>query len=205
MKENEKGFTLLEMSLSFTLFAILLESIWGIFSVLYMHSIELEQQIKMSHEAAAVEEFIRQEIRSADKVCIITTLGDQIETNYLGYSNNPEVKDQPLKSIKYQVKIPKTNGLGYTQKECEIVLFTITSDPTKGAKKLNYIVRSIGGTSVVANNTLVSEMIENIKVTRYKNSNVVEFTCEIHKKNESNPRLKIVKKFTESLEYKGHY
>lgn len=205
MKEKEKGFTLLEMSLSFTLFAILLESIWGIFSVIYMQSIELEQQIKLSHEAVSVEEFIRQEIRSADKVCITTTLGDQIQTNDLKNLKGIEVKDQPLKSIKYQIKIPKTNGLGYTQKECEMVLFTITSDTTRGAKKLNYIVRSIGGTSVIANSTLVSEMIENIKVTRYKNSNVVEFTCEIQKKNESNPRLKIVRKFTESLEYKGYY
>lgn len=205
MKENEKGVTLLEMSLSFVLLAILLESVWGFFSTLYIQSIRLEQQIRLSNEAAAVVGFIKQEIRSADKVQITTMLGDKIEVVHSGETNNIELRDQPLKSIQYQLKIPKTNGLGYTEKECEIILYTIPREPKKGENKLSYTVRTIDGKYVGTNFSIISEMIENIKVTRYKDSDLVEFTCKISKKNERDPKLIITKKFTESLEYKEHY
>ena len=204
MKKNEKGATLLEVSLSFVLFAILLESIWAFFSVIHIQSNRLEQQIRMSSEASAVMNFIRQEIRSADKVRIITMVGDKTEVIDLSGLNNIEVRDQPIKSIQYRIKIPETNGVGYTEKVCEMVLYDMPSDAASGAKKLDYIVRSIGGQYVETNHTVVSEMIQNIKVTRYKNSELIEFTCEISKKNEVDPKLIMIKKSTESLQYKAY-
>lgn len=206
MRENEEGFTLLEMCISFILFAIMLESIWGFFSTIYINYIQFAQQVSINSEAINVEDFIKQEIRLADKVLIITTSGEQIEVTYKTGTNNIEVKDKLLKSIKYMVKIPKTPGPGYREKECEITLDTVsTIDTTKGTQKLSYAVKSLGGVPVVTNNTVISEMIKNIKVTSYKDSDLVEFTCEFQKRDESNNRLKIIKKFTESLEYKGHY
>lgn len=206
VKRNEEGFTLLETCISFILFAIMLESIWGFFSTIYINYLQFEQQVSINSEVVNVEDFIKQEIRSADKVLILTTSGEQIEVTYKASINNVEVKDKLLKSIKYRVKIPKTTGIGYQVKECEIILDTVsTIDETKGTKKLSYSVKSIGGIPVVTNHTVISEMIENIKVTSYKDSDLVEFTCEFQKRNESNNRLKITKRFTESLEYKEHY
>lgn len=206
MKENEEGFTLLEMCISFILFAIMLESIWGFFSTIYINYLQFAHQVSINSEVMNVEDFIKQEIRLADKVLIITTSGEQIEVTYKTSTNNIEVKDKSLKTIKYMVKMPKTNGPGYKEKECEITLDTVsTIDMAKGTQKLSYSVKSIGGIPVVTNNTVISEMIENIKVTSYKDSDLVEFTCEFQKRNETNNRLKITKKFTESLEYKEHY
>lgn len=204
-ERNKKGFTLLETCLSFILFAILLQSIWGFFSNIYIQFIRLEQQVSIISEAAAVTDFIRQEIRSADKVRIVTTLGTIIETNNSGSIDDVQVENESLKSIKYQVKVPRTNGLGYTQKVCEIILSPVIANPTKGAQKISYFVKSVDGVSVGTNNTVISELIEDIKITCYKDSNLVEFTCEVYKKNETNPKLKMIKKFTESLEYKERY
>ena len=104
------------------------------------------------------------------------------------------------------VKTPKTSGRGYEKKECELVLSPISSvDGTKGNYRLSYSVKSIGGIPVVTNNTVVSEMVESIKITSYKNSDLVEFTCEFQKKDEENNRIQLTKKFIESLEYKQHY
>lgn len=206
MKENEKGFTLLEMCVSFVLFAIMLESVWGFFSTIYINYIQFDQQVSINSEATTVEEFIKQELRAADKVRIITTTGEQIEVTYKASPNNVEVMDKPLETIKYMVRIPKTSGAGYEEKECEITLTEILPiDATKGTYKLSYSVKSIGGTTVRTNNTVISEMIENIKVTSYKDSDLIEFTCAFQKINETNSRLKMTKKFTESLEYKEHY
>lgn len=206
MQENEQGFTLLEVCVSFILFAIMLESIWGFFSNIYSNYIQFNQQVSINSEATTVEDFIKQELRAADKVLIITTTGEQIEVTYKASKYNIEVKDKGLKKIKYRVKVPKTSGIGYDEKECEMVLTrTSSTDATKGAYQLNYSVTFKGGGSVGYNKTLVSEMIENIKVTRYKDSDLVEFSCTFQKKNETNSKLKITKKFTESLEYKEYY
>ena len=205
METNKKGFTLLEMSLSFVLFAILIESIWGFFATISKHSIQLEQQIRMSSEAASVADFIRQELHSADEVCIVTTLGTILEANSSESKTSAEVINESLKAIKYRVKVPKTSGEGYTQKTCEIVLSSVSVNSTKGKQKLSYTVNAVDGSWVGINSAVISEMIEDIKVTRYKNSDLIEFTCEIYKNNETNPKLKIIKKFMESLEYKGCY
>lgn len=206
MKRNEGGFTLLETCISFVLFAIMIESIWGFFSTIYINYLQFEQQVSMNSERINVEDFIKREIRSADKVRILTTSGEQIEVTYKTSTNNVEVKDKLLKSIKYRVKVPKTIGIGYEEKECEIVLRTVsTIDGTKGTKELSYSVKAKGGIPVATNYTVISEMIENIKVTSYKDSDLVEFTCEFQKRNENNNKLKITKRFIESLEYKEHY
>lgn len=206
MQENEKGFTLLEVCVSFILFAIMLESICGFLSNIYSNYIQFNQQVSINSEATTVEDFIKQELRAADKVLIITTTGEQIEVTYKASKHNIEVKDKSLQKIQYRVKVPKTSGIGYEEKECEMVLTrTSSTDATKGTYQLNYSVTFKGGGSVGSNKTLVSEMIENIKVTRYKDSDLVEFSCAFQKKNETNSKLKITKKFTESLEYKEHY
>ena len=206
MKKNERGFTLLEMCISFILFAIMLESIWGFFSNIYRNYIQLNQQVSLVSEATNVEEFIKQEIRAADRVLITTTTGEHIEVIYKESPNNIDVKNKALKKIQYMVKVPKTSGIGYEKKECELVLSPISSvDGTKGNYRLSYSVKSIGGIPVVTNNTVVSEMVESIKITSYKNSDLVEFTCEFQKKDEENNRIQLTKKFIESLEYKQHY
>ena len=207
MRKNEKGFTLLEVCVSLILFAIMLESIWGFFSTIYINYIRFNEQVKISSEATTVEDFIVQEIRGADKVRIKTTTpGEQIEVTYKGSTSNVEVKDKSLERIQYMIEIPNPTGGGYKEKECEIILTPISpTDEKKGKYQLSYSVKSIGGVAVTTNNTIVSEMIENIKVTRYKDSDLVEFTCTLHKINETQNRLKLTKKFTESLEYKEHY
>ena len=80
-------------------------------------------------------------------------------------------------------------------KESKIEMKAITTEG-KGNYQLIYTANS--------SSSLISDMIENIKVKREKDSDVVEFTCDFYKKNETLDQLKLKEIFTETLAYKQY-
>ncbi len=180
MKKNSRGFTLLEICVCFILFAILLESLWGFFSNTYAEFLQMDKQVMLNNEADAIQSFIKNYIRQEEKIKI-TTQDDSIIQVLTGTGNPSSDITGDLKSIEgdsSQLKIG-TNTPPIAR---------------QGLLKLEYIS---GGTSKV-----VSDQIQNIKVTQKKDSDLVEFVCTLHKAGESNNRSKVTIRFIESLTYK---
>lgn len=210
MKEKQKGFTLLELAVCFVLFAILLEALWGFFGNIYGEFIQFDKKIALNNEADAVESFLRDYIRQADKIKLTMQDGKIIEVilapTTIAPSPNPNNQDViagDLKQIEIEKKQLNTAGTAYEIKNSKVFVENNTS-PTgnQGRLKLSYqLLSGIGGSDVGGAN-LISDQIENIKVTHKKDSDLVEITCIIHKNGETNERLKVTIRFTEDLSYK---
>ena len=172
---------MLDISVCFVLFAIFLEGLGGFFGNFYGEFIIFAKKVALNNEADAVVSFLRTYIREAEKIKITTEDGDIIEVILSG--THPEIVEKTLATI--EVDGSKT------------IKLEAISTPTANQGKM-VLKYTSGGTSKV-----ISDKIENIKVTREKNSDIVEFTCTIHKAGEANDRTKVVIKFAESLAYKG--
>lgn len=195
MKQQEEGFTLLEMCACLILFAIMLEGLWGFFNQFYMDSIQFNQQTALNNEASIIEDYISQYIRTADHITITTTDDGIIEVT--GSDKNQEIENADLKKIEAVIQIPKSYGSGFLEKKSKVTVESLSSiEEGKGAYKLTYSVDGI------ATNNLISDQIENIKVSSKKESNTVIFDCTIKKRGETNERLIVRKQFTESIAYK---
>lgn len=197
MRKKDNGFTLLEAVIALVLFALLLQTLLGFFSQMYVNSKRLEQRSYLVDNARLVNEFVQEKIREASKVKI-TAIDDK------GTPDNPaddvNVSIEPIttsaenKSFNGRlVKIEMKDALGHAS---EIEMKAITTEG-KGNYQLIYKANS--------SSSLISDMIENIKVKREKDSDVVEFTCDFYKKNETLDQLKLKEIFTETLAYKQKY
>ncbi len=215
MRKQEKGFTLLEIAVCFILFAILLESLYGFFGNIYTEFIQTDTKLALNSEADMIESFLSDYIRGADKIKITIKDGADVKVIEVmqpktvprvatdpNNLNNDEIIDLPLVKIETERKEvdTTTSPSSYKINKSEIEL---TDNPTprtgkQGEMQLNY--RALPGTS--GGPKLISDQIENIKVSRKKDSDLVEFTCTVHKANETNERLKVTIKFSESLAYK---
>ena len=194
MKQKREGFTLLEMCMSLILFTIMLEGLWGFFTNIYVDYIQFMLQTALNSEASTIEDYISEYIRSADKIKITTEDGI-IEV--VGSPNNVEVHKAHLKKIEGIIKTPKADGSGFYEKKSDVV----RSLDEKGNEvyKLTYSVNGSGTSN------LISDEIESIKVTSKKASNLVIFECRLQKAGETNERLKVSRKFTESIANKEAY
>ena len=221
MKKITKGFTLLEVSVCFVLFAILLELLWGFFGNIYTEFLQFDKKITLNNEAEMIESFFSDYIRGADKVEITVVKKDAlgiiqdqkiIEVMLpkeivggvdLKNPNNIEISDYELSKIEIEKKQLDATGTIYETKNSEIVFsYTVTSEGERVSRKLEYqALDGIRGTKK-GDAKLISNQIENIKVERNIDSNLIEFICTVHREKEINQRLKITFKFSESIAYK---
>ena len=197
MRKKDNGFTLLEAVIALVLFALLLQTLLGFFSQMYVNSKRLEQRSYLVDNARLVNEFVQEKIREASKVKIIAiddkgTPDDPADD--VNVSIEPITTSTENTSLKGRlVKIEMKDVLGHAS---EIEMKAITTEG-KGNYQLIYTANS--------SSSLISDMIENIKVKREKDSDVVEFTCDFYKKNETLDQLKLKEIFTETLAYKQKY
>lgn len=203
MKNQERGFSLLEAVIALVLFTILLQGLLNFFATMYINENEFRQKAYLSDNAQSVNDFIREKIREADKVQIKIATSDNgtentlLDDTYITFSpikkytetdaaSNNDLKEGRLGSI----TILKGTHTG------EIIL-ELVSSTANNKGKYQLIYRS-GGTDV-----LISDQIDNIKVKREKDSDIVEFACGFNKHGETKVQLKIEEIFTESLAYKA--
>ncbi len=207
MKRREQGFTLLEISVCFVLFAILLEALWGFFGNIYGEFLMFDKKVALDNEADTIESFLRDYIRQADKIKITTQDGKTIEVILAPPDTNPnnlDVINGDLQEIEIEKKQFNAASSAYETKNSKVIVGN-TSSPTgkQGKLQLTYQALSGVGGSDVGSSKLISDQIENIKVTSKKDSDLVEFTCTVHKNGETNDRLKVTFRFTEALSYKA--
>ncbi len=209
MHKQEQGFTLLEAAIALVLFCLLLQGLLNFFAVMYSNSKHLEQKAYLMDNARAINNFIGEKIKEATNVEIELTKS----LNNAGTPNDPTDDTWANADWAYRLITPILIPSDNTAREgrlSRIVLqdkvgnityidlkFTSSADNNKGYYQLVYV----SGTS--ATESLISDRIQNIKVTRKKDSDIVEFSCELSKKNETFNYLKIKEVFTESLAYKG--
>ncbi len=188
MKKREKGFSLLEAAIALLLFGLILQSLLNFFSQMYVSSKRFDQRTYLVDNSRAVNDFVREKIRTAEKIQILvgTNSSYDILTPIQSAAENVEKQG---KLYKIQFKI----GTDIS----EIELISIPSSTNKGKYKLVYIA---GGETA-----LISDVIEDIEVKRKKNSDIVEFTCSFNKQGETLGKLKVEETFTESLAYKEKY
>lgn len=214
MRKDVKGFTLLEIAVCFVLFAILLEALWGFFGNIYGEFMQFDKKITLNNEADAIESFLKDYIREADKIKITTADGKIIEVmkakDASGVdpdSNNPnniEITDAEIKTIETEkTELSSATPPTYITTNSKVELSAFAS-PTgnQGEKQLKYqALDGIGGGNR-GTAKLISDQVENIKISRKKDSDLVELTCTLHKKDETNERLKVIFKFSVNLSYK---
>lgn len=191
MKTKNKGFTLLEVIMAIMLFAILLEGMGHFFSTIYKEFTEFDTKIILNNEATAVEDFMRDYIRMADGITIVTTSDEPIVPNQT-VTRSQEI----LEEIEIARRVQTTVSGGSSKETIERCKIQVEPNyaSDQGSYKLNYVAEG--------NKRLISDYIENIKVSTTSGSNLVEIECTIAKKVKTNDRLKVTVKFTESLAYK---
>ena len=198
MKEQQ-GFTLLELCICLVLFSIFLEGLWSVYSCFYFDYVKLNQQVSLMNEESNVEEFVRECMREAKQMKI--TVKDQMIQPNMKFddSNNKDVVDKPLQKIEF-TRMLQTSDDTYEEKKCKIEMVYIGGkNSNTGKYKLTYEAPGKPGANTI------SDQIEKITVTHYKNSDYVEFTCVMNRMGEQDERLICTEVFSESLAYKQQY
>lgn len=190
---KEKGFTLLELCMCLVIFGVFIECLGGFFNQCSMRYRQYREQLELTQEGQNVEDFIRDCIRRADKVQIKTESGKVIEAidQALGVQAS-DIESERLWKIEC-VRTAVEKGTRITEK------YRLEMKKSGGNYSGKYALVYSGG--YVSN--IVSEQIENIKVTKDKDSDRVLFECSLQKENEGNTRINYTKCFSESLEYKA--
>ncbi len=191
---KKRGFTLLEMCVCIIIFAVFLEAIWGFYTHIYINNAVFNQQVKLSSEGGNIEAFIRENMRDAEAIKIKTSsnTGEKHEIE-LDYSD--AVKEETLELITVKKEVASSGST--TLKECSLSVSNNTESDSerRGEKSLMY--------TVDGKDKLVSDWIENIKVTKEKDSKIITFEVELCDKDEENSRLKYTHIFSESIAYKN--
>lgn len=186
---DQKGFSLIEVVVALLLFSLLMGSLWEFFGNTYSVYTQFDKKTNLDDEARRISSFIREEIRLADKVAIT------LEDNSIIYPPNTtgssiEIKDKQLKIINLN-----TTGGGTKKPSRSIKLSSNGLD--KSGQLMYKLEYTANGTP-----SLISDKIKNIKITKEKDSSIVEFTCEVRQVNDTQ---EIKNVFSESLEYKEKY
>ena len=188
MKKQERGFTLLEAVVALVLFSILLQSLLNFFGSMYVNAKEFQEKAYYMDNARSVNDFIREKIRE----------NLQVEIDTSGGLILPIAKGDTVSEIVGQLNRINLDASGNTFiKLSELKDGSGNYLPRKGKYKLEYWS---GGTP-----SLISDQIEDIQVKRGANSEIVEFTCEFNKHDETKEILKLEEIFTESLAYKKKF
>lgn len=198
MKKFNKGFTLIEITLSIILFSIMIDGLMVCYAHLTYEYSAFKQLEQLKQNAAAVQDFITYYMRTADQIEIIT---DSIKSQEEG-----ELKEgaRRLKFIKCTFEVPnKKNPEEVEIKHCQIALDEILSAVEKQGAGKYKLVYAVIENNQSKNNNLISDLIEQIIVCEDKERQVVEFECRFKKRDEENERLQVTKYFTESLAYKS--
>lgn len=185
---KEKGFSLLEMIVVVLLFSILMQAVLNVFSSVYTGYSIFRSKVTYNDNARMVSDFIRDEMRLADRVRItVSDLGVQ-------KAIDPKITSGCV-SVTGQLKEIKLYTTGGTIGAIKLKSNSGTSS-NKGKYSLVYQADSSG------TQNLISDLIEEIVVTRTTNSDYVTFECVISKENVTTTSAQLTQSFTESLAYK---
>lgn len=191
---KDKGFTLLELCICLMIFGIFIECLGGFYSQCSMRYNQFREQLELTHEGQNVEDFIRSSIRKADRVKIKTTSGKVIEAITNEESDREsDVVEESLKRIEC-VRTSVVKGKQITEK------YRIEMRKSGGEYSGRHALIYSGGNVI----NIISEQVENIKVTCHRGSNNVQFECSLQKEGQTNPSIHYTKNFSESLEYKAN-
>ncbi|MDF2613655.1 MAG: hypothetical protein K0S71_1441 [Clostridia bacterium] len=193
---NSKGFTLIEVIVALLLFSLLMGALWEFFGNTYSVYTQFDHKTNLSDESRRVSSFIREEIRLADQVTITVEGSPELKIHPPETPKTMEssslVKDKQLAKIEL-----KTAGSGRKGDRRIELSENASFDNGEGLYKLVYIANSTS--------SLISDKIQNIKVTREEDSPIVVFECTISKKGETQAAQIVQHIFSESLEYKAKY
>ena len=182
MKKNQKGFSLLEILCCFVIFAFLLQGLWGVFGNIYFNYMVFDKQVELDNEGEGIESFIKTYIREADLVKVYA--GGKIIT----CDSESDISHEGLALEKIELETTLDSGTVRSS--------TIVYDASN--KELSY---NSGGAK-----NLIADEIENIKITRLKGTNLIEFSCDLSAQLNSaepgNERKKITTNFSETIDYK---
>lgn len=193
MKKN-KGFTLIEVSISLLLSAIILQALLGFYMQLYKDRLIFNAQVQLRNEAHNIKSYLSLYIRQAEKIEIVTTKGHKIKPQM---EEQSEIIKEPLAQIKVCRDIQN-------DKKDIIIALEPNADPKYnsqdlqedfGKKKLYYYGSA----------NIISTQIEEIMISYDDETKAVTFYCILNKRDETNPRLIYPIMFTESIAYKKAY
>lgn len=193
VRRNEKGVTFIESILAVLLLGILMSWQGDFFINLYRNYLSFNKEVQLMNEAKVVEDFIREIIRTADKVIITGRADGRII----------EVQSEDKQTLECQeFDLVKIKGIQYLTsnqvKTVYIMLEPIISPSiTQGKYRLVYRVGSESGTY-----NLISDQIETIKLFKSSQSNFIKFNMVFNQSDEINSEKRVIQVFTESLRYK---
>lgn len=185
---KQKGFSLLEMIVVVLLFSILMQAVLGVFSSIYTGFSIFRNKVNYNDNARIVSDFIRDEIRLADKVRItVSDLG-------VNKAIDPKVTSGCLNvagELK-EIKLYTTDGT--------IGAIKLKANSGTNAKQGKYsLVYQADGSGT---QNLISDLVDEMYVTRTTDSDYVTFEYVISKVGVTTTTAQLTQSFTESLAYK---
>lgn len=180
---KQKGFSLLEMVISIMLSAVLLQMMTVAVSSIYEGAVRFQTRVNYSNQACIVRDFIRDEIRSANKISI-KVQGDTSAKVIEG-----DVKDLGVEGVLDEIK--------YVTAENTIGEIKLRKNSLYSLAQGKYSLLYEGKESDTQN--LICDLVNDLQIVRMAGSDYITFTCSIGEKNQTNPKQL---SFTESLTYK---
>lgn len=198
MKKSNQGFTLIEITLSIILFAVMLDGLMSFCAHMTYEYSQFKQLEQLKQNAVNVQDFITYYIRTADKVEVVAT-------------PVTEWQDKGLREGAKQLKhitcifetINKKNPGKVEVKQCQLALDEILlTAEMQGSGKYKLVYQVIENNQS-KNNNLISDLVDQIIIYEDVINHAVEFECRFKKREEENERLAVTKLFIESLAYKS--
>jgi prepilin-type N-terminal cleavage/methylation domain-containing protein len=194
---HQKGFTVLEVIVALLLFSLLMGSLWQFYGETYRGYISFDQQSDLSEQSRLVTSFIREEIRLSDQVTIV------VETDVAGTKQTKEI---------HPPVIPKTeDSSALREGELKRIKLNTLSSSRKTSRELwlkdNVLpLKDMGRYSLYYNangtDSLISDKVDNIKITREQDASTVQFECTFAIRRDAAVIQEMQNTFSESLEYK---
>ena len=176
-RANQRGFSLLEAILALLLFALLMDGLFDFFGKTYADYVRFDNKATNINETRAISDFIRNEIRGADEVTIKLADGTIITKGTL-----MGITLTTLSNI-----TTTTGGMGSVLK----------LESISGSQNYKLTYNANDRTS------LISDQIETIFVDKKKDSQLINFKCQVCKEErKDSTSQKMESTFSESLYYK---